>query len=246
MEHTENKGKEGLSPKVKALYGAVLDLIGEDMDMRNVKVSDITCRAGIGKGTAYEYFNNKEEIISSALLYHINAICSQTMEEIRDMGDFHSMLRYLFLCMDREIEKRDCLVQFLHLVTDNSPVGRVMQEKMHGKNPETCMPMDVIDYMVQTGIRQGAIGDGLPAVYVNFALLSKLLMYAMYIAAEKKGENVLGDDGDNAAAETIDRERMHGLLCEGLLRELKGRSECFPHLPTNIPFQAEPLPEIKK
>ncbi len=235
MDYVENKGKENLSPKVKALYGAVLDLIGEDVDMRNVKVSDLTCRAGIGKGTAYEYFHNKEEIISSALLYHINAICSQVMEEIRKMEDFPSMLRYLFLCMDREIEKRDCLVQFLHLVTDNSPVGRVMQEKMHGKmhgkkhgeSPETCMPMDVIDYMVQTGIRQGAIADGLPAVYVNFALLSKLLMYAMYIAAEKKGETVLGEDGHHAAAGFVGRERMHGLLCEGLLRDLKGRADCF-------------------
>ncbi len=64
--------KGDLLPKVKALYEAVLELIGENVDIRDVKVSDITKRAGIGKGTAYEYFSNKEEIIGSALLYHID------------------------------------------------------------------------------------------------------------------------------------------------------------------------------
>ena len=66
-----------LSPKVKALYEAVEELIFENIEVKGIKVSDITERAGIGKGTAYEYFRNKEEIISSALLYHIDLICRQ-------------------------------------------------------------------------------------------------------------------------------------------------------------------------
>ena len=58
------KAEKKLSPKVKALYEAVEELIFENIDVKEIKVSDITERAGIGKGTAYEYFRNKEEIIS--------------------------------------------------------------------------------------------------------------------------------------------------------------------------------------
>ena len=57
--------------KVLALYRAVVDLINAGCDVSTVKVSDITGRAGIGKGTAYEYFSSKEEIISSAILYYV-------------------------------------------------------------------------------------------------------------------------------------------------------------------------------
>ena len=51
--------------KVLAMYRAVVDLINEGNDIKVLKVSDITGCAGIGKGTAYEYFSSKEEIISS-------------------------------------------------------------------------------------------------------------------------------------------------------------------------------------
>ena len=40
--------------KVLAMYGAVIDLINEGCDINTLKVADITTRAGIGKGTAYE------------------------------------------------------------------------------------------------------------------------------------------------------------------------------------------------
>ena len=78
------KAEKKLSPKVKALYEAVEELIFENIDVKEIKVSDITERAGIGKGTAYEYFRNKEEIISSAMLYHIDLICRQMIEKLEE------------------------------------------------------------------------------------------------------------------------------------------------------------------
>ena len=39
------------SPKVEAMYRAVLDLIREGKDISKIKVIDITSKAGIGKGT---------------------------------------------------------------------------------------------------------------------------------------------------------------------------------------------------
>ena len=49
--------EEKLSPKVEALYKAVMELLLEGREVRKMKVSEITEKAGIGKGTAYEYFN---------------------------------------------------------------------------------------------------------------------------------------------------------------------------------------------
>ena len=58
--------------KVLALYQAVIEFINEGCDINTLKVADITGRAGIGKGTAYEYFSSKEEIISSEILLLLN------------------------------------------------------------------------------------------------------------------------------------------------------------------------------
>ena len=55
-----------LPEKVRLLYEAVLAMVTNGWDINRMKVSDITAQAGIGKGTAYEYFSSKEEIIANA------------------------------------------------------------------------------------------------------------------------------------------------------------------------------------
>ncbi len=62
-------GRESYPPKVKAMYEAVLDLFASGRELSTLKVSEITARAGIGKGTAYEYFSSKEEMIVGAIEY---------------------------------------------------------------------------------------------------------------------------------------------------------------------------------
>ena len=69
MELQKPKSTPELKPKVKALYDAVLELLNENADVNTLTVSDITKRAGIGKGTAYDYFSCKEEIIAGAIIY---------------------------------------------------------------------------------------------------------------------------------------------------------------------------------
>ena len=56
-------------PKVKAMYEAVLELFASGRELGTLKVSEITAKAGIGKGTAYEYFSTKEEMIIGAIRY---------------------------------------------------------------------------------------------------------------------------------------------------------------------------------
>ena len=55
--------------KVMKMFDAVLELVSEKAELTSLKVQDITTRAGIGKGTAYEYFDSREDIILFALLY---------------------------------------------------------------------------------------------------------------------------------------------------------------------------------
>ena len=66
--------------KVLSLYQAVIDLIEEDADINGMKVADITNRAGIGKGTAYEYFSSKEEMIVEALMFDMERQLGQIYE----------------------------------------------------------------------------------------------------------------------------------------------------------------------
>ena len=52
-----------------ALYAAALRLIEQGCDPKEMKVQQIAEAAGIGKGTVYEYFSSKNEILHGMSLY---------------------------------------------------------------------------------------------------------------------------------------------------------------------------------
>lgn len=55
--------------KMRLMFEAVSELIKEQKEISRITVAEITSKAGIGKGTAYEYFSSKEELIVNALMY---------------------------------------------------------------------------------------------------------------------------------------------------------------------------------
>lgn len=57
--------------KKTAIYEAALSLIGEQRDISSIKIADIAQRADIGKGTVYEYFSSKEQVIAEAIIYMV-------------------------------------------------------------------------------------------------------------------------------------------------------------------------------
>lgn len=198
--------QEKISPKVEALFRAVGDLIEEGVDINVIKVSDITQRAGIGKGTAYEYFSNKEEIIASAMVYQVNAICAQIETEIMKLEHFSSIISYIMDCMEREIQKRDCVIKYIHIMTDNGIISKILKQ-MIGKRDETiCMPEDLLQKIIMLGIENGEIRNTLPLDYMCMTVAAKLMVYAIYLADEQK-------EGRSGI------EEMHKMVQSSLLKE---------------------------
>lgn len=63
-----------------AIYEAVLELLAQGEDPHHITVQQIARAAGIGKGTVYEYFSAREEILSKSIIYYL-AREVQTLEQ---------------------------------------------------------------------------------------------------------------------------------------------------------------------
>ena len=197
-----------LPSKVTALYDAVEELIAEDIDIKEIKVSDITCRAGIGKGTAYEYFKNKEEIISSAILYHIDSICSRIMEKMNALDDFAQMIEVIFCTMDEKIVKRGCFIKYIHLLTDNSPISKILRRRVKERDGDICLPSDIIERLIWAGMDGEVIKKSLPKAYIEMEIASRLLVYAAYYTL-------------NMEERECSREQMRSLLFGSLMKVMQ-------------------------
>ena len=89
---TENELIQSPPAKVLSIYQAVVDLLNEGADINQLKVSDITQRAGIGKGTAYEYFSSKEELILCSLFFELKKRTDEMQKIAKSNGSFHDKL----------------------------------------------------------------------------------------------------------------------------------------------------------
>ena len=95
-----------LPEKVRLLYEAVLAMVTDGWDINRMKVSDITAQAGIGKGTAYEYFSSKEEIIANAVLYDVEMRLAHVLEITKGEGDFAGKFVQILTYMEEVFMKR--------------------------------------------------------------------------------------------------------------------------------------------
>lgn len=70
------------SPKEIKILDAAAALIAENSAaVGSLKVADIALRAGIGKGTVYEYFSSKEEILREAIVRFVTVRVEEEWEK---------------------------------------------------------------------------------------------------------------------------------------------------------------------
>lgn len=195
-----------IPPKVLQLYQAVLQLVEEGADVGNIRVSAITERAGIGKGTAYEYFDSKEEIVACAVVYRTAILRGWLQCELEKRESFAEQLDFLL----DEICKRNCemngLLQLIHILTDHTELSRLIRQKMESKAFEPYTPVTLFRNVIDMGIQKGELRSDLPPDYQVYTLLSHLMTYMLAIHTEQNFH--------------IEVEQMRNLVYQELLKEL--------------------------
>lgn len=199
---------EETRPKVLALYRGVLELLDEGANVNEIKVSDITNRAGIGKGTAYEYFKSREEIIAGALLYDVDRKITEKKEELDRHEGFFNKVIYAFDWMERRFQEQKVFVRILRLTAEGSGLSGTILEELQKRKQAGCGPLRVLWEMCREGKETGEIREEIPISAAFIATLSSMAAFVMYL--ERSSE-----------MPELDSAWMRNFLCDGLLNQLK-------------------------
>lgn len=195
-------------PKVLALYRGVLELLDEGADVNTIKVSDITAKAGIGKGTAYDYFKSREEIIACALLYDVDQKIEEEEEELARHEGFCEKVIYAFDWMERRFREQKVFVRILRLTTEGSGLSSTILEELQKRKKMGCGPLRVLMKMCREGKERGEIRKDIPVSAACIASLANMAAFVMYL---EKSEQM----------PEIDTGWMKEFLCKGLLEQLR-------------------------
>lgn len=196
-------------PKEKAIYQAVIDLFEEGADINNLTVAGITGRAGIGKGTAYEYFSGKEEMIAKAFFYNGEVFCKQLYEGMRKEKELHDKIDFVLLTMEQQVSRANCIFRLLHMLSDNSPISKWIKDLIKQKTSSGEIPAsDVIRRVLNDELQGRKDLSEEKMTYLILAIYSKIFCYALLLKEEryKQAEN---------------REALRELVNRGICREVE-------------------------
>ncbi len=160
--------------KVLAIYRAVWKLIDEGNDISRVKVADITAKAGIGKGTAYEYFRSKEEIVAKALRYDFLTQFQALEDSVENQKDLHSAIESCFQWLEENAGHRGLSMQFLQ---KTGCLPGILEEVCDGKEGDTRLSVikRILGYMVKLGKEEGTIDPDIPDCMAGLQIFSQLV-----------------------------------------------------------------------
>lgn len=170
-----------------ALYEAALRLIAKGVNPAAMKVQQIADEAGIGKGTVYEYFASKEEILRGMALHCFDteiariAVLMEPCTTLQGLED--AVMAYLQDLSGNRMETYQVIA---------SSVGA--QNGPEGMEPRITALRGVLHQTIANLRQNGEIDPSLPDHYCDYALLSAAaggLMSMCYLARHEKPNTAL-------------------------------------------------------
>ena len=176
--------------KVLQMYQAVMDMLNEKIDINSIKVSDITTRAGIGKGTAYEYFSTKEEIITKALIFEITKVVRQ-LEEIADSNNgFEWKVKEVMHLISQNFHENRTFWQLAKIGLGSYDVSDALkQEYTQCMEQNKCNLFEkIVDRIMTAGLKEQVIQEK-NEFKRRITFNSQTILYSMYLVAYYNNAN---------------------------------------------------------
>ena len=176
--------------KVLAMYQAVVELVREGADVNSMKVSDITARAGIGKGTAYEYFSSKEEIITNGLAFDVMEKRKELAAIVDGPGNFEEKMEHILDFVEEKFCEKQTFSMLVRIGIGSYEMSEALRaeyERVHADI--SCRGLDdVMQRLIYQGVQEGVVKEE-NTVFLRMALGSQLVAYASYLIARNEGKS---------------------------------------------------------
>lgn len=181
-------------PKVKAMYEAVLELFASGRDFGTLKVSEITAKAGIGKGTAYEYFSTKEEMIVGAIRYEASKHIAIIAELIEGGQSFQEIIFQGLDMLEATTKRYNGFALLEKILSDRTITGKGLLAGLEKQREGCASAKSLTVKLLELAADKGLVQE--QNVYkVWSAILSQFVVYAFFLTHQ---EFMLGVEREEA------------------------------------------------
>lgn len=147
------------SQKEILIFNAVTKLMNEGAKPHSIKVADIAKEAGIGKGTIYDYFKSKEEILEKALLYNINIEFYDSMEKIKVGESFKDKFYIILDIIKNSAKDYSAASNILFSSLSHCEFREILEKNKDCFNEKYDLLKKAINDLASLGILEGIIKE---------------------------------------------------------------------------------------
>lgn len=146
-------------------------LVDDGVSLNNIKVSDIAKSAGIGKGTIYEYFKTKEEVIAKSICYKMKLGFTNILEKSDAEDTFEGKCKEGF---EELIKFMSNNFQYFQILLTNKEIQEIMglSDENSGIVEFRNYILSLLDPTINLGIEEGIINSDLDINYIKCVFIS--------------------------------------------------------------------------
>nr|WP_312578459.1 TetR/AcrR family transcriptional regulator [Sedimentibacter sp.] len=163
MAEKNQKRKEILT-SAKALFA--------EKGFHNTKMNEIAVRAGVGKGTLYEYFNSKQDIFDEACIENVNLMRAGIEEISNKETTFKEKIIEIFNKKEKSTELEDVTIEGM-LSHKNIISDKVVKTMMHLITDVYTILIKIIDQ----GKDEGVVDENIPSEMIACSVIGTMGEY---------------------------------------------------------------------
>jgi AcrR family transcriptional regulator len=161
----------------------------KDKGFHNTKVEDIALSAGVGKGTLYEYFENKQDVFDEACIEYVDVII-ESIKYISNMDDtFKNKLLILFNGkLKMESEFADMTID--NILSNKNIISEKTIKTIIGKISEMY---NIICNIIDQGKEEGIVINNIQSEIIACMLIGTMGEYSR-LKSHMKEHEIKEDD----------------------------------------------------
>ena len=185
------------SEKEISIFKGIMDLLNQGYRIHEMKVADIAAAAGIGKGTVYEYFATKEEIIRQAVSYYVYEEYERFTALISNQRNFRDIIAQIMDYTVDMLENRFSSLLFMVLDLGHSDIKQLISEDSNLFTEIRSGVLEHIEQMYKKGKEEKLIGKNVAVEdfsLVVYGIIAAFTNEVIILLDTRKDKNLKNSD----------------------------------------------------
>ncbi len=169
---------EQYSDKEIIIFNGVINLMNEGINLHTIKASDIAVAANIGKGTLYNYFESKEEIIAKTIIYSMKIQFQHYLDLVDSVDTFKEKFYIGFQVIEESSKSKDFTFQLLLSSIGRKELSQFFKDGFQVLEDRKQIIRNNLLQLAEIGYKEGIIKKSEDEDYVYTVFISSLMGFS--------------------------------------------------------------------